>query len=371
MATMTAETVEATCRNGHSHTYAGPVRRSVKCKTSECRVNLWLKVGQVRQVNAGTTDLAALWARESLPDDLLDDAEIADESCPECAGDLLWEGRRTLLYCGKCDEYSVPGFVTDRYEQREEPRSRGAGGGGELAVREQSPAERRQQEAALAGHKETMADTLAKAIGALDVTGLPDSQTRQEAVRWRGSLSSYVSHVRAARTAEELTEIREEILSLSLQYQQVAEDVRQERMRVEQREQAAREYEAQRAALEAQYEADSGYEDVLPGTVVVPVSSSQQKTPSLSPTALAVANGMAYLSQVAEEKRERRETLGECPFRHRRRPIAEYRMFPTYSQWNNAQYPGSPELRVCAKHKNDALEWFGQKGYRWVETEEL
>lgn len=360
---MTGDTVETTCRAGHTRVYPGPGGRSVKCR--ECRVSVHLPVQRTApRARGGLTALEALWASERPPKSLLEGVDPCDDPCPKCGEPLEWEGRRTLTYCRPCDTIHFPPFVLDRHEQRQAPS--GKASAREVAVRGPSQAELRQAEAVLAGHRATVADGIRKALAALRSDDLPDSVIQGEAVRWHGALSSYLGHVQDAETTEALGEIREEILSLAPQFQQVAEHVRQERDRQDRARRLWEEQEAEeRRAIEAE-KSYIAYEEPNPAPLRPLPSGS-----TYAPTAVMVAQGMRYLAERSEAKRERRETVGECPFRHHRRPIASFRMFPTYSQSSSAQLPGSQDLRVCAKHRGEAMQWFGQQGYSWVETEEL
>jgi hypothetical protein len=358
---MSAEIVNAECRNGHAHTYAGPDRRPVKCKT--CRISVWIpKQGMAAQPADDNTapTLTALWARESPPGSTLPpDPARYPVPCSKCGGERVWEGRRTMIYCPDCHKMTIPRFVVDRFEQRQ------AGGetSREVAVRDPSAAELRQVAAVLAGHRETMLDTIRKAVQTLDVQDLDDSPARREAVRWHGALSSYATHIRNAETTEALAEIHDEILVLLPQYQQVAANVRQERERLERHHRAVEQEQEQRAAIEAAY---VEYEEPERPTMA-PVRPVAPLTPY--PVAAAA------FAQMLVTRQERREALGPCPFRHHNwtRPRAVCRLFPVYTEQSTTRIPGSPEIRACDKHRDTAMAWFGEQdgGYYWIHTEEL
>lgn len=366
---MANDTVEIACKHGHTHVYSGPRGRSVKCKT--CRASLWLRKDASAPsagIPSGLPTLVELWSHESPVERMLGSLDRSPYSCGECGGETFWEGRRTMVYCHPCHRIDVPQFVIERYEQNhagDAPATR------ELAVRGPSAAEVRADTARLSGHRETMLDGLQKAFDSLDVGGLGDSQTRREAVQWRGWLRDYIGHVRGAETVDELTEIKDEILEQAPSIRQVEDSIADERNRLEVRRQAeaegARQAELQKAEWERQQRAEAARHhenDVPPGTMVPASSSSQSQ---YSPQAVAVAQTIAYF----QERRERKKEIGRCVFRHRIRPIAVCRMFPVYAQFNSTQVAGSPEVRVCAKHQDAAMTWFGERGYQWIETESL
>jgi hypothetical protein len=353
---MTAERVNAECRNGHTHTYPGPAGRAVKCR--DCRVSVWLKKGQARPVDGTTAPaLTALWALEAPPGQLLDNAEVAPETCLDCGGECVWEGRRTVLYCPECDQFAVPAFVVDRYDQR-------AGGGDsddqgkrlELAVPEPSPAERRQATARLEGHRETTLDTVRQTMDALDVDDLGDSQARREALRWRGAMGSYATAVRAAKTSGELAEIENEIIALLPQYRQVAENIRQER---ERQELAAHYLEAE----EWEEEEDEQPPDPSPVVALVPAN--------FPTTTIGLAGMVAKnLAISAQRRREQKSENGVCQYWHRfLNKSATHVTYP--GDYRGTRLRADVEIRTCPEHLETAADALIKDGWQHAWYEEI
>lgn len=116
---MAGETLTATCRNGHHHAYPAPAGRSVKCRTGECRVSLWLPKNAAPS-GADSGSVGSAWDAEQPPGPTIPaDAAPYPLPCPKCDGERVWEGRRTLVHCPGCHSLAIPDFVTDRHDRRQ------------------------------------------------------------------------------------------------------------------------------------------------------------------------------------------------------------------------------------------------------------
>jgi len=126
---MAGETLEATCRNGHRRLYRPPAGRSVKCREPTCRVSLHIPVAAA-PTGTDPGSVGSAWDAEGPPGPTIPaDAVPYPVRCPECDGDRVWEGRRTLVYCPGCHGLAIPDFVADRHERRQTAKQEKAGGG--------------------------------------------------------------------------------------------------------------------------------------------------------------------------------------------------------------------------------------------------
>lgn len=396
MTTSRLPEITLTCGDGHRFTTRAAGGGSVRCKT--CKRSTHVPVDRPRNAkeaaayHAATVDdhqdqepepgneLAGRWNAESAwPGKLTFVPGRDQDECPECAGPLCWEPRRTLTYCTECKQIYVPTVITEHY-------ARQASQSTEVAVRQRAdPAAEKAARARLRGQ---IIKAERWATRWVETIGEPDSYDRAEwqesAEEFAAAMRGWIPEIRSAETEAELAEVEQAIMAELINSQpgkdlQTAYNQSLERAeREEQRQQYAKDLAERQAQLEAAAERDRREEarrerqEAAERSRVADqrkaVTSGTSTRPTIDPTIAQIAVDIkAWQDRRAKDIEEK----GACQFKHWTGQVPAERLFGVPARNlrgvdTGSPAPDTPQYRACEKHYDAAVQRLSREGHKDV-----
>lgn len=328
---MTPQTVDAECRNGHRHVYPAPAGRSVKCRTPECRVSLWLPKGRLSTAEDDAD--SSIWADETpWEGDASPVGEVSPEPCEDCGSDQHWTAGRTALICSHCGTVSLPATVRESAARTREAPSPSTA----IALTPE------QEIDALIAWESRQGQTIAVLRSAADrlkepAAYLESADDRKNAAHTASALRTLARLASEAQDSERLDLIESKAASLASSVRWLTERLKVESQEIE--------YDD-----DDEYD-DDEYEEIEPGQSVSARVADSYQIPSRFPanvSRLAIPSNNDVYRRAQQERAalraahiKAREDSELCQGKHRTLGLFPYQPKMQYRLWKINQQPAA------------------------------